>query len=91
MINLFNLIIMTIKKKPVRVQFVNSHIEPFSVRFEIFRVDENASNRILKNCGLLVPIGSLVVLLYTGENNDYLIFSDVNQALDFCRLNGLLG
>ena len=82
---------MTIKRKPVRVQFINSHIEPYSVRMELFKVDENSHNRILKNCGLYFSIGSVVVLLYTGENNDYLIFPDANSALEFCRLNGLLG
>lgn len=91
MINYLNRAIMTIKKKPVRVQFVNSHIEPYSVRFEFFKVDENVSKRLFANCGIIVRPGDCVVLLYTGENNDYLIFSDVNQALDFCRLNGLLG
>lgn len=82
--------VMIIKKQPVRVQFLNAHIEPSTIRFEIFKTDSNVSDRLLEKCGLYVPVGSVVVLVFTGENNDYLVFSSVETALEFCRMNNLI-
>lgn len=79
---------LNFEKKPVRSQFVTSHCECVSLKFEILKVQNDKCVRNLESIGISVQIGDILVLLYLGEKNGYFTFRSVFSAFEFLRLNG---
>ena len=78
------------EKKPIRVQFVTSHCECISIKFEILKVQNEKCVRNLGNLGISVDIGDILVLLYLGDNKSYFCFRNIFSALEFLKLNGFV-
>jgi len=79
--------VLEFKKTPIRSKFVNGRT-PVKFSVEGFVIDsEEIRLALQETCNTFFSLGEFIVLVYIGENTDYLAFRGFTAAMDFIKLN----